>query len=113
MKIVKKVQIEASETNNKKSLALEKARQVRMQNRKNAIENGEESELTKRNPDERWQDNKKSMRHSINRNCYICCGGENFRARIKYCNIFKCSFWLLRPYSRGYCQLTPASTPAR
>ena len=58
----------------------------------------------RRNPKEAWEDDKKSMRKAINANCFDCCGEENYTKRIRYCDLFKCSFWMLRPYSKGISQ---------
>lgn len=53
-----------------------------------------------RNPVERWKCNKASLRLSINSFCYDCCGGENHANRIRYCNVFDCYLWYVRPYSK-------------
>lgn len=65
----------------------------------------EAGEVTvRRNPREVWESDKKSMRKAINANCYDCIGEENYTRRIRYCDIFKCPFWFLRPYSKGISQ---------
>lgn len=55
----------------------------------------------KRNPLEQWRDNPTSLRKSINAKCYECNGEENPTNRAKYCNIFDCPLWNVRPYSKG------------
>jgi hypothetical protein len=82
---------------NKKLDALQKARDARMKMR----ESGEAS-TTRRSPREIWEADKTSLRKAVNAGCYDCCGGENYINRIRYCNLFdKCSFWYVRPYSKG------------
>ena len=62
----------------------------------------EQGEVDKRrNPMEVWEDDPLSMRKAINANCFDCIGAENYRNRIRYCSMFKCPFWGLRPYSKG------------
>lgn len=57
--------------------------------------------IKQRNPYEVWEDDKTSLRKSVNAMCFECNGGENYRARTKYCVIFSCPLWNVRPYSKG------------
>ena len=75
--------------------ALEKARQ----RRRELKEQGEK--LTKKNPIEKWEENKTSLRACINANCFECVGGEHDpggRGRIRDCQIMNCKFHRVRPY---------------
>ena len=76
---------------------LEKARAVRDANRQAALYAVET--FKRMNPYEVWEDDKKSLRKSVNAKCFDCCGGELYKQRIRYCNIFKCPLWDVRPYS--------------
>lgn len=82
-------------TNEKRAIALEKARAKRIEKK----ESGEEEK--KRNLREVWEDDKVSLRKSVNAKCFDCCGEENPRNRIRFCTIFNCPLWHVRPYSSG------------
>lgn len=77
---------------------LEKARKLRRE----MTERGEV--LKQRNPMEVWEENKTSLRKSINAMCFDCNGGEHYRSRTKYCQIYDCPLWLVRPYAKGITQ---------
>lgn len=55
----------------------------------------------KLNPRERWEKKPTSLRVSVNAKCYECCGEEGYIRRIRYCQIFDCPLWYVRPYSKG------------
>lgn len=92
--IIKKL-VKATPLQKVRISALENARAEKQLRR----ESGEVDK--RRNPLEVHLDDPKSMRKAINANCYDCCGQENHQKRIKYCNIFDCTFWMLRPYSKN------------
>jgi hypothetical protein len=58
-------------------------------------------EVTRKNPLEKLQTKPTSLRLAVNAKCYECCGGEFPRSRIKYCSIFDCPLWSVRPYSKN------------
>lgn len=74
---------------------LEKARLAVQQRRKEALESGEE--IKRKTVMEAWQANPKSMRKSINAKCFDCNGGEQYRNRTKFCTVFTCPLWHVRP----------------
>lgn len=55
----------------------------------------------RKNPLEKWQENKFSIRNSVNAKCYTCNGEENYRNRARFCNVFDCPLWHIRPYGKG------------
>lgn len=50
----------------------------------------------RRTPTEVWEENKTSLRKSINAYCYDC-SGFNI-TEIKKCQVKKCPLWQVRPY---------------
>ena len=44
--------------------------------------------------------NPTSLRKAINAMCYDCNGGELYHQRTRYCTIFTCPLWAVRPYSK-------------
>jgi hypothetical protein len=90
-----KRRIPSKKLEGEKLTALEMGRAKMEQMRADGIE------IKQRNPREVWEDDKKSLRKSINAKCYDCCGTELHRSRIKFCNIVDCELWLVRPYSKG------------
>lgn len=62
--------------------------------KKLAKENGEE--IKQKNPKERWELDKKSLRKSIDAMCYECMGYQ--REEIKICSSPNCPLYLIRPY---------------
>lgn len=55
-------------------------------------------------PYTRWLKNKTSIRKSVNAKCYDCVCGEQHAKRIRFCCIFKCPLWYVRPYRKGITQ---------
>jgi len=86
------------DTYNRRSAALEAARAAKRAKR----ESGEVD--ARRNPEEVWQDDPMSLRKSISAKCYQCNGDENYRNRARYCIIFTCALWPVRPYGKGITQ---------
>ena len=105
MKIKRKRKItEPKEMDNQEELTqeltpLEKARLKRDENRRIALETG--VELKRKNPMEAWEENRTSLRKSVNAKCYDCNAGELYKNRTRYCTIFDCPLWHVRPYSSG------------
>lgn len=69
--------------------------------RKRRDELKEAGELERKNPVEKARENPLSLRMAINGKCYDCVCGERYVKRIRYCNIFDCTLWPVRPYSKG------------
>lgn len=95
MKILKRIITKPKEAPITKANPLEMARAAKQARR----DSGEID--SRRNPREVWESDKKSMRKAINANCFDCIGCENYIKRIRFCNIFTCPFWEIRPYSKG------------
>jgi len=55
----------------------------------------------KQNPLEKLKKNPYSLRLAINAKCYECNGRENWTKRTKYCQVFDCPLWHVRPHSKG------------
>lgn len=105
MKIIKKIIKKVNPAAEKPASTYDKRAEALKNARLNRALRKEAGEVEKkRNPREVWQDDKTSMRKAINCNCFECCGEENYRNRIKYCNIFTCPFWIMRPYGKGIDQ---------
>jgi hypothetical protein len=68
---------------------LEKARQVLASRRASGIK------VTKRTPVEVWQEDKTSLRKSINAKCFDCCCGDV--NEVKNCTVQVCPLWFVRP----------------
>ena len=81
-------------TQEKRAAALAKAREEK----KTRTEAGEV--IARKNPREVWEEDKTSLRKAVNAGCYECCGGENYVNSIRYCGIFTCPFWFVRPYGK-------------
>lgn len=99
MKIKKKINKDTINLSTDNLSPLEKARIVMKQRRQEALENGEE--IKRRTPLELWEENKTSLRKSINAKCFECNGGEFARNRTRFCIVFTCPLWHVRPHSSG------------
>ena len=60
-----------------------------------------EGKIKKLNPLDKARENPTSLRKAVNAKCYNCCGGDNWINRTRYCNMFNCPLWSVRPYSKG------------
>lgn len=60
----------------------------------------------KTTPYEKWKqgENRFSIRKSVNAKCYDCVGGERYTSRIRFCAVFGCPLWFVRPYRKGITQ---------
>ena len=65
------------------------------------VEAGEIERPAPKNPLEKAKENPTSLRFAVNAKCYECCAGENWRNRTRYCQIFSCPLWPVRPYGKG------------
>ncbi len=57
-------------------------------------------ELIKLNPTDKAKANPQSLRLAINAKCYECCNGISWHNRTRYCNIFDCGLWQVRPHAK-------------
>jgi len=106
-KIFRKIPVTTTPVKSPQDLSVNERRKIALeigrQKRKEQLQ--ETGAVDKRkNPREAWELEKTSMRKCINANCFDCIGEENYVNRIRYCSIFTCPFWLLRPYSKGITQ---------
>lgn len=81
-------------TEEKKLSGLERAREIKKQNKELGIED------KRRNPREVWEEDRLSLRKAINAKCYDCSGEENYRNRTRFCHVTTCSLWPVRPYGK-------------
>lgn len=77
---------------------LAKAREAAAEQRELRIRQGLAPNKT---PMEKVADNPTSLRICVNAKCYDCNGAENYVNRTRYCTIFDCPLWGVRPYSKG------------
>lgn len=47
-------------------------------------------------PVQHWEEDKTSLRKSINAKCYDCCHGDT--DEVKHCTVTVCPLWFVRPY---------------
>ncbi len=57
-------------------------------------------EIKKLNPFDKAKANPQSLRLAINAKCCDCCAQENWHNRTRYCNIFGCGLWQVRPHAK-------------
>lgn len=65
------------------------------------VASGEIERTAQKNPLQKWEENKTSLRLSINANCYLCmggCKGDSAVKDIRECSSFNCPLWHVRPY---------------
>ena len=65
------------------------------------VKRGEIERTTPKNPLEKWEEDKTSLRKSCNAFCYQCMGGDmgdNVISEIRKCSSKDCALWHVRPY---------------
>ena len=62
------------------------------------LKNGEIKKASPKNPVEKWEENKTSLRLSINAFCYQCIG--EVKEEIRNCTAYDCPLFVVRPYQR-------------
>lgn len=65
------------------------------------VKSGEIIPTPPKTPKEKWEDNKTSLRASVNYMCWQCFGGDdgdNVKKEIKECSAKDCALWNVRPY---------------
>jgi len=67
------------------------------------LESGEVTRTPTSNLMERYLrgENRHKLRHSVNAKCFDCMGGERVTYRIRFCTIFNCPLWHVRPYRKN------------
>lgn len=80
---------------------LTKAREAATEKREQRISQGL---APTRTPIEKMMDNPTSLRTCVNAKCYECNGTENYVNRTRFCVVFDCPLWNVRPYSKDISQ---------
>ena len=65
------------------------------------VKSGEIERTVPKNPLEKWEEDKTSLRKSCNAMCYQCMGGDmgdNVIGEIRKCSSKDCALWHVRPY---------------
>lgn len=74
---------------------------IALQEYKEKVANGEIERTPPKNPKQKWEEDKTSVRKSVNYICWQCYGGddgENVKKEIKGCSSKDCALWHVRPY---------------
>lgn len=74
---------------------------IALQEYNEKIKNGEIERTAPKTPLEKWEENKTSLRKSVDAMCYQCFGGDdgdNVKKEIKDCSSKDCALWHVRPY---------------
>jgi hypothetical protein len=88
----------SDEVKNKRIEGLQRAREAKQV----LIASG--VEVKKKNPMEVWEEDKFSLRKAVNANCYDCCGRDNYVNEIRFCIVFHCPIWPVRPFGKNITQ---------
>lgn len=65
------------------------------------VKSGEIERTVPKNPLEKWEEDKKSLRKSVSAQCFNCMGGvdgDNVIGEIRKCSSKVCTLWHVRPY---------------
>ena len=62
------------------------------------LRNGEIERSPQKNPIEKWEENKKSLRASVSAFCFECIG--EIKADIRDCTAYDCKLYHVRPYQK-------------
>lgn len=76
-------------------------RQIALQEYQDKVKSGEIERTVPKNPLEKWEEDKKSLRKSINSQCFVCMGGvdgDNVIKEIRECSSYSCTLREVRPY---------------
>ena len=60
------------------------------------LKKGEVEKPQQKNPREKWEENKKSLRRSITFYCWECVG--EIKADVRDCTAYNCPLYYVRPY---------------
>ena len=74
---------------------------IALQEYKEKVANGEIERTPPKTLTQKWEENKKSLRNSVNYMCWECLGGDegdNVKKEIKDCSSKDCALWHVRPY---------------
>lgn len=65
------------------------------------VAKGEIERTPPKNPLQKWEENKTSLRKSVSAQCFMCMGGDdgdNVIGEIRNCSSKVCTLWHVRPY---------------
>ena len=74
---------------------------IALQEYNDKVKSGEIERTAPKTPLQKWEEDKMSLRKSVNAMCYACMGGDdgdNVKKEIKDCSSKDCALWLVRPY---------------
>lgn len=74
---------------------------IALQEYNEKVKNGEIERTVPKNPLEKWEEHKTSLRKSCSAMCWQCFGGDegdNVKKEIKDCSSKDCALWHVRPY---------------
>jgi len=74
---------------------------IALQEYNEKVKSGEIERTAPKTPLQKWEEDKMSLRKSVNAMCYACMGGDmgdNVKKEIKECSSKDCALWLVRPY---------------
>ena len=74
---------------------------IALQEYNDKVKSGEIERTAPKTPLQKWEEDKGSLRKSVNAMCYACMGGDmgdNVKKEIKECSSKDCALWLVRPY---------------
>ena len=76
-------------------------RLIALQEYQEKVKSGEIERTAPKTPLQKWEEDKTSLRKSLNYMCWQCFGGDegdNVKKEIKECSSKDCALWLVRPY---------------
>ena len=74
---------------------------IALQEYNEKIKSGEIERTAPKTPLQKWEEDKGSLRKSLNYMCWQCFGGDegdNVKKEIKECSSKDCALWAVRPY---------------
>lgn len=74
---------------------------IALQGYKEKVANGEIERTPPKNPKQKWEEDKTSLRKAVNAQCWNCMGGDdgdNVIGEIRKCSSKVCTLWYVRPY---------------
>lgn len=74
---------------------------IALQEYKEKVANGEIERTPPKNPKQKWEEDKTSLRKSVSAQCFMCMGGldgDNVIGEIRKCSSKVCTLWHVRPY---------------
>ena len=74
---------------------------IALQEYNEKVKSGEIERTAPKTPLQKWEEDKTSLRRSIDAQCYMCMGGDegdSVKKEIRNCSSKSCTLWLVRPY---------------